>query len=88
MLLAADEGHGTALVLLDLSAAFDTINHDVLLDLLYKSCGLTGPVQGWFSNYLRGRTQAVASGSAVSHTTNIRFGVPQGSVLGGTLFTI
>ena len=88
MLLAADEGHGTALVLLDLSAAFDTIDHDVLLNLLNKSCGLTGPVLGWFSNYLRGRTQAVAIGSAVSHTTNIRFGVPQGSVLGGTLFTI
>ena len=54
MLLAADEGHGTALVLLDLSAAFDTIDHDILLNLLNKSCGLTGPVLGWFSNYLWG----------------------------------
>ena len=51
MLLATDEGHGTALVLLDLSAAFDTIDHDVLLDRLNNCCGLTGPVVNWFSSY-------------------------------------
>ncbi len=88
MLLAADAGHGSAVVLLDLSAAFDTIDHGVLLDRLNTHCGLIGPALSWFSSYLSGRTQAVVVGSAVSHTTNIRYGVPQGSVLGGTLFTI
>ena len=56
MLLAADESHGTALVFLDLSAAFDTIDHDVLMDRLNNCCGLTGPALSWFSSYLRGRT--------------------------------
>ena len=88
MLLAADAGHGSAIVLLDLSTAFDTIDHDLLLDRLNDHCGLSGPVLSWFSSYLRGRTQAVAVRSALSHTTNIGFDVPLGSVLGGTLFTI
>ena len=43
LLRAADDGNGTAIVLLDLSAAFDTIDHDVLLDRLNGHCGLTGP---------------------------------------------
>ena len=88
LLRAADDGNGTAIVLLDLSAAFDTIDHDVLLDRLNGHCGLTGPALSWFTSYLRGRTQVVKIGSVSSHTINIRFGVPQGSVLGGTLFTI
>ena len=51
--------HGSSIVLLDLSAAFDTIDHDLLLDRLNDHCGLSGPVLSWFSSYLRGRTQAV-----------------------------
>jgi hypothetical protein len=50
LLRATDDGIGTAIVLLDLSAAFDTIDHDVLLDLLNRHCGLTGPALSWFTN--------------------------------------
>ncbi len=88
LLWAADDGNGTAVVLLDLSAAFDTIDHDILLDRLNEHCGLTGPALSWFTFYLRGRTQVVKIGNDSSQTINTRFGVPQGSVLGGTLFTI
>ncbi len=88
MLLAADAGHGSAVVLLDLSAAFDTIDHDVLLNRLNIHCGLADTTLSWFASYLRGRTQIVRIGSASSHSVTIQFGVPQGSVLGGTLFTI
>ena len=88
MLLAADAGHGSAIVLVDLSAAFDTIKHDVLPNRLKDHCGLSGPVLSWFSSYLRGHTQAVAVGSALLQTTNIRFSVLLGSVLAGTLCTI
>ena len=88
MLLAADAGHGSAVVLLDLSAAFDTIDHDVLLDRLNIHCGFADTALSWFTSYLRDRTQIVKIGSASSHSTTNRFGVPQVSVLGGTLFTI
>jgi hypothetical protein len=50
LLRATDDRIGTAIVLLDLSAAFDTIDHDVLLDLLNRHCGLTGPALSWFTN--------------------------------------
>ena len=88
LLRAADDGNGTAVVLLDLSAAFDTIDHEVLLDRLNGHCGLTDQTLSWFNSYLRGPTQVVKIGKASSQKINIRFGVPQGSVLGGTLFTI
>jgi hypothetical protein len=88
LLRAAADGNGTAIVLLDLSAAFDNIDHDVLLDRLNGHCGLPGQALSWFKSNLRCRTQFVKIGSVLSQTINIRFGVPQGSVLGGTLFNI
>jgi hypothetical protein len=81
----AADGNGTTIVLLDLSAAFDTIDHEVLLDRLNGYCGLTGPALSWFTFYLRCQTQVVKIGSVSSQTIDIRFGVPQGSVLVGTL---
>ena len=88
LLQAVDSHGGAILVLLDLSAAFDTIDHDKLLDLLNKSFGIRGDALQWFSSYLKDRTQTVQIGSSFSKEQTLSYGVPQGSVLGPILFTI
>ena len=88
ILRAVDDSGAAILVMLDLSAAFDTIDHDVLLDALEHQFGLVGTVLRWFGSYLRGRVQAVKIGRAVSDFIELAFGVPQGSVLGPVLFTL
>ena len=88
-LLRAVDTHGAAiLVMLDLSAAFDTIDHATLLKALEFQCGITGTVLKWFGSYLSGRVQAVKIGSVLSAFLNLAFGVPQGSVLGPILFVL
>ena len=77
-----------ALVLLDLSAAFDTLDHKQLLNRLSKTFGLKDTVLNWFSSYLRNRSQSVKVHSTLSDAKNLPFGVPQGSVLGPLLFTL
>ncbi|XP_070188783.1 uncharacterized protein [Littorina saxatilis] len=59
LLTACDSGSVSLLALLDLSAAFDTIDHDILLARLNTTFGITGTALGWFCSYLTGRTQAV-----------------------------
>ena len=81
-------GDVAALVLLDLSAAFDTIDHDVLLQRLSETFGVTDVAHMWFRSYLSGRTQYVRCGSSRSSTTYLVCGVPQGSVLGPVLYTV
>jgi len=67
LLLAADEGDVSALCLLDLTAAFDTVDHDVLMLRLERLFGLRGVVLQWFSSYLLDRTfQVVYGGSSSS----------------------
>jgi hypothetical protein len=89
ILLAVDKGDLAMLTLLDLSAAFDTVDHTILLHRLRTSYGLSGSVHDWFSSYLRDRTQYVRCGSkSRSAPTKVRFGVPQGSVLGPILFLL
>jgi len=88
LLRAVDTHGGAVLVLLDLSAAFDTIDHNSLLKSLEKHCGLTGSVLKWFASYLSNRFQAVKIGQTVSDFIRVIFGVPQGSVLGPILFTL
>ena len=61
---------------MDQQSPYDTIDHDLLLDRLNDHCGLAGLVLSWFSSYLRGRTQAIAVRSALSHTTNMRGFLP------------
>ena len=85
---AIDSGHGIFLILIDLSAAFDTIAHDTLLMLLSELIGIDGVALEWFRSYLNGRTQSVVIDDIVSALLFLLFGVPQGSVLGPLLFCI
>ena len=77
----------SALLLLDFSKAFDTINHDILLKKL-QLMGITSSNLKWFSSYLKQRPQFVKIGDFTSSTLITESGVPQGSVLGPLLFTI
>jgi hypothetical protein len=84
----ADNKASTLLVQLDLSAAFDTIDSNTLLCRLERSFGLSGPVLHWIRSYLDGRSQFVRLGDRLSSSTNCKYRVPQGSVLGPLLFTL
>ena len=88
LLCAVDKDGGIILVLLDLSVAFDTIDHDRLLYLLEHTFGVTGLALQWVKSYLSERTQTVKIGDAISEVLNLLFGVPQGSVLGPILFIL
>ena len=83
--MALDDGDLAMLMLLDLSSAFDTVDHDILLRRLEISYGLGGSVLRWFSSYLVGRRHFVGSGSTSSTPAVVTCGVPQGSVLGPIL---
>ena len=76
----------TVLIALDLSAAFDTLDHSTILTRLQHSFGITGPALSWLSTYLDGRSQFVKVGDTRSSILRNIYGVPQGSVLGPTLF--
>ena len=85
---AVDSEVGAILTLLDLSAAFDTIDHQKLLDLLNHSFGISGDTLRWFKSYPQERIQMVQIGSSTSEPVTLKYGVPQGSVLGPILFTM
>ena len=77
----------TLAVLCDLSKAFDVINHEMLLNKL-NIYGIRGIVNDWFRSYLSDRSQYVEIENTQSETLPIKYGVPQGSILGPLLFLI
>ena len=87
MLDAVDKKKISALILLDLSKAFDSINHDKRLHKL-SSVGASAAVVNWFKSYLTGRVQRVRIGSTLSDPLLITHGVPQGTILSPLLFCI
>ena len=71
------KGSVTALTLLDLSAAFDTIDHTILLDRLNGYYGISELALGWFKSYLSGRTHLVKVGNTLLHPVALQYGVPR-----------
>ncbi len=88
MLVSLDKGQSVILILLDLSTAFDTIDHAILLHRLQHRLGISGTVLSWICSYLEGRFQAVCVDGTRSEKVLLKYGVPQGSVLGPILFTL
>ena len=81
ILASIDAGKVTALTLLDLSAAFDTIDHTILLRRLNDWLGVTRKALDWFKSYLTGRCQRIKLDDCLSAKVDLKFGVPQGPVL-------
>ena len=78
VLLACDSGNCVALVLLDLTAAFDTVDHNILISRLKKWVGVTGVALNWFIYYLDIRSFSVCFGDCESTKASFQYGVPQG----------
>ncbi len=88
LLLASDEGWISLLVLLDLSAVFDTIDHDILIDRLQNYTSIQRQALRWFRSYLSDRYHFVYLNRESSQLSPVKYGVPQGSVLGSLLFSL
>ena len=88
ILSSMDDGRVTALTLIDLSAAFDTIGHTILLKRLGDWFGVSGKALDWSKSYLTGISQRIKLGNCLSSRSDLSFGVPQGSVLGPLLLTL
>ena len=86
ILNAIDRQENVLLLLLDLTAAFDTVDHAILLSRLNSLYGIKGNALHWFASYLKGRRQIE---NARSSSVELQWGVPQGSsVLGPILYTL
>ena len=83
-----DTGKTTSLVLLDLSAAFDTLDHSSIIELLSGWYGISGTALNWVRSYLSNRVQQVKLLDTLGEPFKTDYGVPQGSVLGPLLFTL
>lgn len=86
ILSALDRGSMVILMMIDMSAAFDTLDHHILVKRLSHTFGIRGAALRWIESYLSDRDQCVAINKETSHVRKLEFGVPQGSVLGPRLY--
>ena len=75
-------------LLLDLSAAFDTVDHSKLLEILYQDMGISGVALNWFKSFLTNQTQRMKVGETYPDIADLLYGIAQGSILGPRLFNI
>ena len=83
-----DSKQNVVLLVFDVSAAFDTVNHHILLGKLVHKYDLSDTVFAWFKSYLSSRKYYVKVNNASSHDVSVSSGVPQGSILGPLLFSL
>ena len=88
LVYAVDSGHVGALVMLDLSSAFDTVDHDVMFSVLSARFGIHDKALEWLHSYFSYRSQVVSVGESISTAQLLTCGVPQGSVLGPKTFVM
>ena len=86
LLWAMERQEVSALTAIDLSVAFDTVDHELLLQVLQRNFGVTGSALGWFDSYLRHHWLKVNVGKAYSVAHDLSFSVPQGSCAGLVLY--
>ena len=88
ILMAIDSNRSVILLLLDLSAAFDTVDHSILLSRLRNRFGIRNIALNWFHSYIHSREQSVSVNGIESSKKHLPYGVPQGSVLGPFLYSL
>lgn len=86
--MAVDRGDCSVLVLLDLSSAFNIVDHQILIHRLNHMVGISGSVLKWLTSFLADRTFLVSVGNFHSAVAKLSWGVPQGSVLSPLLFSL
>ena len=84
---ALDNSLKVGVLFIDFRKAFDSVNHTILLEKI-KATGISGDLLSWLTNYLSMRQQFVLISENKSESKKVRFGVPQGSILGPKLFSI
>ena len=88
ILVAIDKRHCVMLLLLDLSAVFDTVDHDILLTRLHSKYSISGIALEWLRSYLTNRSQFALIEGCKSQSRELKCGVPQGSVLEPILYVL
>ena len=88
LLIAADNHKVSLFASTGLSAAFDSVDHSILLKVLEANFGVPGTALKWFNSYLDSRTQRVKIENVLSDKSHVRFGVPQGTCAGPILYSV
>ena len=88
ILIGIDQKFGVIVLMVDLTAAFDTVDHSHLFNMLQFKYRITGAALTWLKSFVTGRSQRVKVGDFLSNALLVSFGVPQGSILGPLLFNL